>query len=255
MSSSKAAARDRVKQMREEQARKERRREQMMRFGIVGAVLVAIVIIGFAVMQNRAAGDSDEVGPEVLPSGVEESGGGVTEGEASAPVTIDVVLDFQCPHCATFEQMNGGLLDQMVDSGEVQVVNHPVSFLGVESRRAANAYGCSVDQGSGTEFLRAAFSNQTQFTNDSLLSIGEQVGLSGEEFETCVNDGTYNGWAAQVDANQREAGVQGTPTVFVNGQQLDSWTPDDIIAAVETASGGTEGSGGEEGADEDAAEE
>jgi protein-disulfide isomerase len=50
-----------------------------------------------------------------------------------------------------------------------------------------------------------------------------------------VKDGTYNDWVKQVEASQTDKGVTGTPTVFVDGKQLQP--ADDLQAAIESASG------------------
>jgi protein-disulfide isomerase len=50
-----------------------------------------------------------------------------------------------------------------------------------------------------------------------------------------VQDGTYNDWVKQVEASQQDKGVTGTPTVFVDGKQLQP--ADDLQAAIESASG------------------
>lgn len=238
MSRDKAAIRARARQLREDEARRQRRREQLIRFGVVAGVVVVVLVITIAVLASRPSAD-DSV---ALPSGIAASDGGVAVGDASAPVTVDLWIDFQCPFCRDFELTSGPTLDELVADGSARLVYHPLSFLGEESERAANAFGCSVDEGGPVEYQRVLFENQPAegtggFTVDDLIALGERAEVTGDEFETCVADGTYDGWVANVAASQQDAGVTATPTVVVDGQTLESeqLTPEGVRAAVEQA--------------------
>lgn len=242
MSSKKSEARDRVKAMREEQARQGRKREQLIRFGIAGAVLAAVVIIAVAVQLGR---DDPGGAGGAIPAGATASGDGVAVGSDEAPVTIDVWIDFQCPWCKKFEDTKADVLDELVADGTARVVYHPVAFLGEESARATNAFGCAIDGGKPVEFLRELFDNQPPessggYTGDDLLAHGAAVGLSGEAFGSCVTDGTYADWGTgPVRDAMNAAGHRATPTVLVDGDVVaDSvdMRADDFRALVEQAS-------------------
>lgn len=244
MSNKKTDARERVKAMREEQARQERRREQMMRFGIIGAVLVAVAIIGVAIATTRDSSESAD--PDAQPAGVTESGGGVSVAEpvADAP-TLEVWFDFSCPHCRDFEAANGAFLSEMAGAGDANVVYRPVTFVGqLASVKATNAWACSLDEGLGEEYMDALYSVQGSFTDNQLLSAAEGVGLTSDTFEACVEDGAYEGWVeASHSLGVEEFGVNSTPTIFVvNGEDrtvVDSaqWTEEGLRAALEASAG------------------
>lgn len=236
MSSKKADARERVKAMREEQLKQERKKERVLRFGIAGAVVAAVAIIAVAVAVTRGGGDDSSK----WPSGVTDDGG-VAIGAADAPVTIDAWVDFLCPHCADFEEANGPAIDELVESGQARVVYHPVTYTGtVYAARANNAFGCAADEGMAAEFFKSAFEaaydGPVQWSNNDLVDLGASVGIGGE-YESCVRDDVYNDWASQSDDVGREAGVDGTPTIFINGTELpgEQWTPEGIQAAVTAA--------------------
>jgi len=244
MSTKKSETRARVKAMREEQARADRRKERLMRFGLIGAVILAVAIVVAAVTLS-GGGDSEEV--EALPQGVTEEAGGVTADPAGAdaPVTMDIYLDFLCPHCATFEQSNGQAVQEIAASGQANVVYHPVTFTGQNvSARATNAWGCAIDQDMGQEFMQAAFANQQQWNANSLKELGASLdGLDTGAYNSCVDDSPYEGWATATNTAAQEAGIDGTPTVLVNGEELgpDSWTPEGLQQAVAAATEGGNG--------------
>lgn len=245
MSSKKAEARERIKAMREEQARSDRRRERMMRFGVAGAVVVAVAIIAVAVAVSRGGGDGPVAVPEPIGQGngqqiSSDGGGGILVGDEAAPVTIDYWMDFLCPHCKEFEEANGAAINDLVDSGQANIVYHPLTFTGgAYSTRANNAFACAADEGMGSEFLEAAFVVQEQWSTSLLVDLGEQAGIGGD-YESCVRDSTYDDWSTDVGETAREFEITGTPTVFVNGELLDStsWTPEGVQGAVETVAAG-----------------
>ena len=52
------------------------------------------------------------------------------------------------------------------------------------------------------------------------MSLGQQAGATTSDFATCVTDTTYKGWTAGLTDQSSKAGVNGTPTVKVNGQVI-----------------------------------
>ncbi|WP_166351324.1 DsbA family protein [Phytoactinopolyspora limicola] len=253
MSSKKAEARERVKAMREEQARKDRARERMMRFGIAAAVLVGVVIIAVAVISNRG-GDDD--GPVAVPQASLGDNDGIMVGDPDAPVTITNWMDFLCPHCQTFEQTNAAMIDQWVEAGEVNVVYSPVDYTGQNSsRRANNALACAADEGMADEFVKAAFAAPQQWTNNALVSLGDDIGIGGD-YSSCVRDGDYSDWARSMVDAARAAEITGTPSIFVNGEPVGDWTPENLAAAVQQAAAGADQpAGDDDGADDDTSDD
>lgn len=241
--SKREAARERAAALRKEaeaRALAERRRERFLRAGISVGVLVVIAVIAI-VLLNRSSDGPEGTG--AIPSGTVDDGTGVAVGEASAPVTIDYWFDFQCPFCGQFEAENGPVLEELVADGTAQVVYHPAAFLGDESDRASNAFGCAIDAGRPVEYLTELFANQPPersggYTTDDLLAAGGAVGLDDAVFESCVRDGTYADWGRHVLDAFRDEGLEATPSVLLNGEALDNpggLSADDFRAAVEGA--------------------
>jgi protein-disulfide isomerase len=214
-----------------------RRRERQIRVGAAVVALVVIVAVGVVIQLTRDR--ADPTAPR--PAGVTEVGGGIPVGDAAAgAAVIDIYEDFQCPICKEFEAQTGTLLTELVTSGQARLVYYPMSFLGEESERAANAAGCAADEGKFKEFHDTLFANQPAgentgaWTDDALIALGRKAGVTGDGFAQCVRDGRYNEWTQQVDQKSSERGVTGTPTVFVNGTELsrDAYTPAGIRAAL-----------------------
>jgi len=54
-----------------------------------------------------------------------------------------------------------------------------------------------------------------------MLNIGKSIGINSAKFEKCIKDGNYVKWTGNVAAASAKANVNGTPTIFVNGKELD----------------------------------
>jgi len=101
---------------------------------------------------------------------------------------------------------------------------------------AANAFGCAATSGSeALPFHLTVYDNQPPeqpgteaWTADDLVGWGNDVGITGDEWTSCVNDETYSAWVDDVQASSTDAGVTGTPTVFVNGEP--AWQTDEEAA-------------------------
>jgi protein-disulfide isomerase len=155
-----------------------------------------------------------------------EDGYGIVLNPSAKP-TIDVYIDYQCPACKNFELINGGYLNEVIAQNKAKVVYHPMTFIGPESILAANAAACAADENEFVDMNLALFQGQAssensgKWQNDTLLNLGKSVGINSAKFETCIKDGNYVKWTGNVSAASAKANVNSTPTIFVNGKQLD----------------------------------
>jgi protein-disulfide isomerase len=239
----------------ERAAQKAADRKRSILLGSVTVVVIALIAGGVALAYVNQSNAAKDVG--TLPANVSSENYGVITGTKTTGVpVIDVYEDFQCPACAQFEAAAGPTLKELADDGLATVVYHPMQFLDQNlnndsSARAANASGCAADQDKFLAFHNQVYANQperegTGFTDEDLLGFGAAVGLTNEQFTTCVADQSFAKWA--LNGVQREAenrGVNSTPTVFVDGRELErtaennEYTPEGLKAAVEKASNGS----------------
>ncbi|MCK9900068.1 DsbA family protein [Frankia sp. Cpl3] len=203
----------------------------------MAAVLVLVGVIGFAVQNSR-----EESKPVVLPASATGLDNAIVVGQPTAPVTVDLYEDFQCPACGSLEKTTGSTIGDLVDSGDIKVNYHMMSFLGPESERAANAAAAAANAGRFRQFHEALFADQPAehtggYETDTLIEKGASVGLTSPAFVNAVRDGTYDGYVAKVDEDASRRGVTSTPSVFVDAQQIapDQLTPDGFRAAVAAA--------------------
>jgi protein-disulfide isomerase len=182
-----------------------------------------IVVVGvvFSLISSRSNSTA------AIPATVSEADGyGIVLNQESTP-KIDVYIDYQCPACRVFEIINGGYLNEVIAQKKAKVVFHPMTFIGPESILAANSAACAADENKFVDMNLALFQNQSESENsgkwskDYLVELGKSIGIKSDTFESCVNDGKYVKWTSNVAAASAKANVNGTPTIFVNGKQLD----------------------------------
>ena len=159
---------------------------------------------------------------------IKASGYGIVYNADKKPV-IDLWEDFQCSVCGKFESINSGYLNSVVKSGKAKVVFHTMSFIGPESIVEANTGACAADQGKFLELHTVLYANQRSensgiWTIPNLLKAGKLVGLSNSAFVDCVTKGKFLRWVQYVANDAGKHKVTSTPTVFVNGKELDRTT-------------------------------
>ncbi|MFI5955131.1 DsbA family protein [Cryptosporangium sp. NPDC051539] len=235
-------ASNRARRIAAERLAAQRAAEKRRRAILVSVIALAVLVVaaGIGVVVYRS-GQPENV---VLPKSATRTG--VTVGKASAPVTVDVYLDFQCPICKQFEAQSGPTLQKYVDEGTVKIDYHPVAYLdrfssGTKySSRSSAASGCASDAGQFPAFLTALYDNQpeengTGLTNSKMISLAQSAGLTGDSFAKCVNDQDYANWTKSVTDEASKAGVNGTPTVKVNGTALQNPTTAALTSAIDSA--------------------
>jgi protein-disulfide isomerase len=190
---------------------------------VIGMVAL-VVVVGASFSYFGSKGSTTAA----IPSSVskEDGYGIVFNADVKSVPTIDVYEDFQCPVCARFEAINGITLDKAISEKKAKVVYHVLSFLGTESILAANAAACASDQDKFLAFHKAFYANQPAenagaINAEFLKTLGVSVGINTPKFAACVDNGGYADWVKNVAEAGAKANVNSTPTIFVNGKELD----------------------------------
>lgn len=148
-------------------------------------------------------------------------------GNPSASVTIVEFGDFQCPFCGRFfVDTFSRLKETYVKQGKVKFIFRDFAFLGKESVDAAAAARCAGEQGKFWDFHDYLFTHQSGENNGvfslaNLKKFAKEIGLNEVDFNVCLDSKKYEE-AVKNDTTQAKnlLKVNGTPTSFVNGQEL-----------------------------------
>jgi protein-disulfide isomerase len=146
--------------------------------------------------------------------------GSPTRGPDSAPVTIVELADFECPHCA----MAVGEIDAVLAAhpGKVRLVYKsytlPFHVHGEPAARAAFAAG---QQGKFWEMEHLLFQQQQHLEDADLERYARTLRLDIPKWKADMASPAVK---SRVDADHalgEELKLKGTPTIYVNGRELD----------------------------------
>lgn len=152
-------------------------------------------------------------------------------GNKNAKVTVIEFADFQCPFCERyFKDAEAGIRKNYVDTGKVKFAFRHYAFLGQESTWAAQASECANEQGKFWEYHDYLYNNQGQensgaFSKDKLKSFAQTLGLNTSQFNSCLDSDKYAKQVADDQKAGQDAGVNGTPATFINGQLISGAQP------------------------------
>lgn len=211
-----------------EQRRQERRRRSLMIGGVVAVFLLLVVAVVFGIQSSR---DTSGKTASDVPAGLTD-GYGVVDGKSSAPKTVTVYEDFQCPICHEFEQATQDQLRQAVADGKIELDYRMVAFLdrmstSNYSSRALNAAAVVLNASGQDTFLKfhdLLFENQPAegsagLSNDKLVALAVQAGATESDVRPGIEGDAFKQWVVNATDQMSKNGVNGTPTVMVDGKQ------------------------------------
>ena len=142
-------------------------------------------------------------------------------GPADAPVTLLEYGDFECPFCGqAFWELKR--LEQAVGDRVGFVFRHfPLAHAHPHARLAAEAAEAAGAQGKFWEMHDTLFTNQRALELPDLLEYADDIGLDKPRFTRDLQDHCF---LPKVRRDFREgvrSGVNGTPTIFINGDRFD----------------------------------
>ena len=214
------------------QQAKRAKNQRIALFSVIGVVVIALVVAGVLLVNRFSQSEVTVAGTPphatAAQDGIIANPGQAAEG---AP-KVEVFLDYQCPACAQFEATFGPQLLQMGENGEIDLIFRTMTFLDANMRndastRAANAAACADLTGRYTDYHMTVFANQgtSGYTDEQLTeTFPAQAGITGAELDTfsqCYADKDFRGFVNKVDDEAGRSGVTGTPTLHVNGEEVD----------------------------------
>jgi len=150
-------------------------------------------------------------------------------GPETATVTVVEFSDFQCPFCSRAATVGQKLKQQYSDRVRFVFRQFPLSFH-QQAHLAAQASLAAHAQGKFWEYHDKLFADQSKLERPALEQVAKDVGLNVGEFKKALDEKKF---APAVDADMKlgeEVAVEGTPTMFVNGQRVTDPTDFDAVA-------------------------
>ncbi|MBM3613938.1 MAG: DsbA family protein [Alphaproteobacteria bacterium] len=148
-----------------------------------------------------------------------------TLGSPDAPVKITEYASFTCSHCANFHATTfKPLKADYIDTGKVEFTLREVYFdrYGLWAAMMARCGGDMRYFGI-TDILfetqqEWAGSDDPNVVVENLKKIGRTAGMDDATLDACIKDGAKaEAMVARFEENMKADGVEGTPTLFING--------------------------------------
>lgn len=141
-------------------------------------------------------------------------------GPQKAPITIVEFSDFQCPYCAAAVPEINALLKAYPSQVKLIFKQFPLEIHS-QANLAADAAIAANKQGKFWALHDAMFANRDDLSRKNLLLLAKQSGLDMNRFQSDIDSTEVRETVVRDVQDGMQAGVEGTPTIFINGQRYN----------------------------------
>jgi len=166
------------------------------------------------------------------------------KGDLNAPVMIEVFNDYQCPPCARFNKELKGIEAKYKSSVRVVFRNFPLTRIHKNALSAAEAAEAAGLQGKFIEMIDLLYDKSEQWHDSDgagrlFTSYALELGLNVNRFASDMNSEEVRE-RIRLDVKRAESlDVMGTPTVLINGKDVDVSSYENVHRAIKAALGAT----------------
>jgi len=158
-----------------------------------------------------------------------------SRGPATAPVTVVMFSDFQCPACSRTHPVLKQVIAEYGDKVRFVVRDYPLETIHENALLAAMAANAANAQGKFFEYSELLYRNQNALDRESLKKYAAETGLNVKQFE--IDLGSEKS-AAEIKKDQADGdayGVSSTPTIFINGVKVHRLSAEGFRKAIDRA--------------------
>lgn len=186
--------------------------------------VVVFVLAGSAAALISVVGNSDRY-PVPDLDGITETD--QTKGNENADVVLVEYSDFECPACETYYPIIKELVDEFGDEMLFVYRHFPLSTIHANAEPAARVSEAAGRQGMFWEMHDLIFEFQHEWrenrgAEEFFFSLAEGLELDMERFEEDYNSSEIRRKVSADYGSGLRAGVQGTPTFFLNGARIQN---------------------------------
>jgi protein-disulfide isomerase len=157
-----------------------------------------------------------------------------TKGSEKASVTLIAFTDFQCPSCARQHPVLDRIVTEFGDRVRLVVRDFPLSQH-ANARKAAEAAEAAREQGKYWEYATVLFRNQSALGVDKLRQYATELGLDRTRFDSSLDSGKFADKVQRDIVDGRKLGINGTPTLYINGKRISDNSYESVKSAIEAA--------------------
>lgn len=204
------------------------RRTRLLQFG-AGAVFLVIVAVVVLIVVNSGGNSGGNASNIEHQAETQKAIGGIPQnklvlGKASAPTTLLMYGDLQCPICKEYiEGILPEIIETEVKDGKVKLIYRDFIIINEESIPAGEAALSAGEQGKGWTFLELFYRNQGQersgyVTDEFLESIAKAAGVPNiAKWNEERKSGKFKKAVETTSEQARKFGFSGTPSFAIEG--------------------------------------
>lgn len=154
-------------------------------------------------------------------------------GDIHAPLTLLEYGDYECPYCGQAYPIVKEIQKRLGKKLCFVFRNFPLANAHPHALHAAEAAEAAAAQGRFWEMHDALYENQAALEDEDLAQYATDLGLDGARLVKEVQSGQHQARVKEDFQAGVRAGVNGTPSFFINGQRHDgSYDLEALLAAL-----------------------
>lgn len=146
--------------------------------------------------------------------------GSPEKGPQNAQITLVEFSDFQCPYCIAAVPQIYALMKAYPTQVKLIFKQFPLETH-AQAEMAATAAVAAHKQGKFWAMHDAMFAHHDDLSRNAILTLAKENGLDVERFQTDIDSTEVHETVVRDVQDGNKAGVEGTPTIFVNGQRYN----------------------------------
>ncbi len=229
--SSTVSAKQSAKERRAMQEKRRQQQQQILLAVVAGVLLIGVIVVVFVSTRPVEASIPAEAKTRYQDLAAQKMMGVTPDGYPyigvdNAPVTMEEVASFSCSVCLDFHSSTFlNLLDE-IKAGRLKFVLIPVTTTGEFNPDGATRGAlCAAQQGKFWEMHDVLFDWQTRYASGSndprrLGQAAGELGMDTGAFSGCLDSQPPKDTISKAEQLAKTRGVTGTPTVYLDGQQI-----------------------------------
>lgn len=212
----------------------------MSKRGWIIFVVVVVVLLTGLVLISRSANpqiDTSKIDANAIQT-ASAANGNIADhvfGPTTSKVTLIEYGDFQCPYCGEAHPQLKAITTEYQNQVTFIFRNFPITTAHPNARAAAAAVESAGLQGKYWEMHNAVYENQSTWENltgetltNAFASLAGGIGVDKDKFIAGLSDPAVNQKISYDQAVAKKLGVEGTPSLYLNGKLLDTNVSQDL---------------------------
>ena len=205
-----------------------------------GMYLLVIALLGGAVFGLAKLSENKAAAPSGAQTINAVSNTAWSRGKLDAKVTVVEYADFQCPACRAYQPLVSELYREYGDRVRFEYRHFPLNSIHQNAEEAAMAAEAAGEQGKFWEMTDMLFAEQAEWSplgspEEVFVEYAGKLGLDTARFSADLKSKDL---LEKIRASAKEgtaAGINSTPSFFLNGSRIQPKNYDEFKGAVEQA--------------------